>query len=554
MNVMTWIDLSLFFVLFVLFIYIFVTVTITNLHKVYLTFHFTMMLWPFCQFALKTTADPDVQLFYVKLAFIDSILLTIGWLLFTIFLTGKSYLLRKKKTLILYIVAALILIGVIVNPKQSFVLPMHGGYVERSYGPLFWLFILFLICTIINSLYIIYSALISNATQRIKKQVTHVLKGVLVLTVFVLLDVFLNVVLFKSQPVIPGMTSLGILISAIFFVIAIHRDKIFDLVTIAHQDIIDTLTLGILVLDDNETVVEINRSLLPKINLQIGDRFDLSALTPLEQTASAFRLFQHTYLKQPMERSEVEVFYTSLQAYINITAEPIVVGEIMVGRILTFQDRSELHRLIAETNQQNEILQERNLALIEIQNELSQTNQKLKQMAITDSLTGCYNRHYLTQYLEQEIIENMILKQPFAIILLDIDFFKTVNDNYGHLVGDVVICSTVEVIKQSLRETDILARYGGEEFIVYLPNTNHTQANLWAKHIKFMIEANKVHVDEVAHSVSITVSMGLLSINNFAEQYAESPTNQLNDLFESVDKALYQAKNAGRNQIVEIIR
>lgn len=554
MNVMTWIDLSLFFVLFVLFIYIFLTVTITNLHKVYLTFHFTMMLWPFCQFALKTTADPDVQLFYVKLAFIDSILLTIGWLLFTIFLTGKSYLLRKKKTLILYIVAAFILIGVIVNPKQSFVLPMHGGYVERSYGPLFWLFILFLITTVIISLYIIYSALISNATQRIKKQVTHVLKGVLVLTVFVLLDVFLNVVLFKSQPVIPGMTSLGILISAIFFVIAIHRDKIFDLVTIAHQDIIDTLTLGILVLDDNETVVEINRLLLPKINLQIGDRFDLSTLTPLEQTTGAFRLFQHTYLKQPMERTEVEVFYTSLQAYINITVAPIVVGEIMVGRILTFQDRSELHRLIAETNHQNEILQERNLALIEIQNELSQTNQKLKQMAITDSLTGCYNRHYLTQHLEHEIIENMILKQSFAIILLDIDFFKTVNDNYGHLVGDVVICSTVEVIKQSLRKTDILARYGGEEFIVYLPNTNHTQANLWAEHIKFMIEANKVHVDEVAHSVSITVSMGLLSINNFAEQYAESPTNQLNDLFESVDKALYQAKNAGRNQIVEIIR
>lgn len=554
MNVMTWIDLSLFFVLFALFIYIFFSVTITNLHKVYLTFHFTMMLWPFCQFALKTTADPDVQLFYVKLAFIDSILLTIGWLLFTIFLTGKSYLLRKKKTLILYIIAAFILIGVIVNPKQSFVLPMHGGYVERSYGPLFWLFILFLICTIIISLFIIYSALISNATQRIKKQVTHVLKGVLVLTVFVLLDVFLNVVLFKSQPVIPGMTSLGILISAIFFVIAIHRDKIFDLVSIAHQDIIDTLTLGILVLDDNETVVEINKALLPKINLQIGDPFDLSILTPMEQTASAFRMFQHTYLKQPMERTEVEVFYTSLNAYINITAAPIIVGEIMVGRILTFQDRSELHRLIAETNQQNEVLQERNLALIQIQNELSQTNQKLKQMAITDSLTGCYNRHYLTQYLEQEIIENMKLKQSFAIILLDIDFFKTVNDNYGHLVGDVVICSTVEVIKQSLRETDILARYGGEEFIVYLPNTSYTQANRWAEHIKFMIEANKVHVDEVAHSVSITVSMGLLSINNFAEQYAESPSNQLNDLFESVDKALYQAKNAGRNQIVEIIR
>lgn len=554
MNVITWIDLSLFFVLFILFVYIFVTVTITTLHKAYLVFHFTMMLWPFCQFAIKTTDDPKFQLFYVKLAFVDSVLLTVGWLLFTILLTGKSHLLRKKNTLIVYIIAALILVGVIVNPRESFVLPMNGGYIERSYGPVFWLFIIFLVSSIIASLYIIYSALVSRTTQRIKKQVAHVLKGVLVLTVFILLDVFLNVVLLKSDPVIPGMTSLGILISAIFFVIAIHRDKIFDLVTIAHQDIIDTITQGILVLDDNETVVEINRSLIPKINLQIGERFDVSILTPTEQTSSAFDSFLHIYLNQPMERTEVELYYNSLNAYINITTAPIVVGGIMVGRILTFQDRSELHRLIAETNYQNMTLQERNLALIDIQNELSQTNQKLKHMAITDSLTGCYNRHYLTQYLEQEMIENMKFNRPFAIILLDIDFFKAVNDNYGHLVGDVVICSTVEVIKQTLRERDILARYGGEEFIVYLPHTNQTEAVGLAEHIKSTIETNKVDVDNIAPALSITVSMGLLSITNFAAQNTESKANQLSELFESVDKALYQAKNAGRNQIVKIIR
>lgn len=554
MNVITWIDLSLFFVLFILFVYIFVTVTITNLHKAYLVFHFTMMLWPFCQFAIKTTDDPKFQLFYVKLAFVDSVLLTIGWLIFTILLTGKSHLLRKKNTLIVYILAALILVGVIVNPRESFVLPMNGGYIERSYGPVFWLFIIFLVSSIIASLYIIYSALVSRTTQRIKKQVAHVLKGVLVLTVFTLLDVFLNVVLLKSDPVIPGMTSLGILISAIFFVIAIHRDKIFDLVTIAHQDVIDTITQGILVLDDNETVVEINRSLIPKINLQIGERFDVSILTPTEQTSSAFDSFLHIYLNQPMERTEVELFYNSLNAYINITTAPIVVGGIMVGRILTFQDRSELHRLITETNYQNMTLKERNFALIDIQNELSQTNQKLKHMAITDSLTGCYNRHYLTQHLEQEMIENMKFNRPFAIILLDIDFFKAVNDNYGHLVGDVVICSTVEVIKQTLRETDILARYGGEEFIVYLPHTNQTEAVGLAEHIKSTIEANKVDVDNIAPALSITVSMGLLSITNFAAQNTESKANQLSELFESVDKALYQAKNAGRNQIVTIIR
>lgn len=532
MNVLTWIDLSLFFVLFLLFIYIFVSVTITNLHKAYLGFHFTMMLWPFCQFAIKTTDDPNLQLFYVKLAFIDSVLLTIGWLLFTILLTGKSALLQKKNTLIVYVAAVPLLIGIIANPNESFVLPLNGGYIERTYGPIFWVFIIFLTSCIIISLYIIYTALVSTTSERIKKQVALVFKGVLVLTVFILLDVFLNVVL-KLQPVIPGMTSLGILISAIFFVIAIHRDKIFNLVSIAHQDITDTLTQGILVLDDNETVVEINRALLPKINLQVGDRFNLSILAPSEQTSGAFHDFRRTYLEEPTKRTEVEIFYTSINAYVNITVAPIVVGKIMVGRIFTFQDRSELHRLIAE---------------------LSETNQKLKQMAITDSLTGCYNRHYLTQHLEHEIIDNMKLRQPFAILLLDIDFFKTVNDNYGHLVGDVVICSTVEVIKQSLREADILARYGGEEFIVYLPNSSYTYAASWAEHIRSVIQANQVHVKDIDHLLSITVSMGLLSIQHFTDSDTDSPSNQLSDLYETVDKALYQAKNAGRNQIVKIIR
>lgn len=122
----------------------------------------------------------------------------------------------KKNTLILYILAALIIVVVIANPNGNFVLPMNGGYIERYYGPIFWLLIIFLTTSVMISLYIIYSALVSNTTQRIKKQVAHVLKGVLVLTVFILLDVFLNVVLLKSDPVIPGLTSLGILISAIF--------------------------------------------------------------------------------------------------------------------------------------------------------------------------------------------------------------------------------------------------------------------------------------------------------------------------------------------------
>ncbi|MDQ0192460.1 diguanylate cyclase (GGDEF)-like protein [Paenibacillus wynnii] len=375
------------------------------------------------------------------------------------------------------------------------------------------------------------------------------------MTTFILLDIFFNVILDAYLPVIPGLTSLGILVSAVFFVISIHRDKVLDIVTIAHQDIIDTIAYGILVLDEGETVVEINQSLLPYLNLHIGDRFNMANIVTKGQSDSRMRQFIKTYQDHPLEKIEFEWLHTTIHRYIKLEAAPIMVRGIMVGRIITFQDMTELRSLFDETTLQNDILQERNLMLIGIQNELSQTNRKLKQMAITDSLTGCYNRHYLTQQLEHEVMKNRKSRTPFAIFLLDIDFFKLVNDNYGHLAGDEVICSTVEIIKQTLRENDIFARYGGEEFIVYLPNTTPSEAIPWAERIKDSIELNKVIVENAAHPVSVTISMGLLSMNNdFRTEHTDSPKTYLNDLFESVDKALYQAKKEGRNQIVSILR
>jgi two-component system, cell cycle response regulator len=553
MGFLAWIDIIMFFLLFALFVYVFASVTITNLHKVYLIFHFSMMLWPFCQFAIKTMDNPKFQLFYLKLAFVDTSLLAVGWLLFTIFLTGQSQFLRKKISLALCVPTLLAAFCVIVNPNGMFVLPLQGGYIQRAYGPLFWFIITILIGYIIVSLYIMYRALVSDKAPRIKKQVMQVLKGIMVMTAFILSDIFLNVVLAPSLPVIPGLTSLGILLSVIFFVIAIHRDKVFDIVSIAHQDIIDTIEHGILVLDDNETVVEINRSLLPHIDLHIGDRFDMATILPKGQSGRRIELFLQAYQQHPLERTEIELIYND-RRHINIHAAPIRVSGAMVGRIITFQDMSELRGLIDETNLQNEILQERNQSLIVIQDELFQTNRKLEQMAITDSLTGCYNRLYLTEQLEYEVMNNIRYQIPFAVILLDIDFFKLINDNYGHLVGDEVIRSTVETIKQTLRRTDILARYGGEEFIIYLPQTSQSQANLLAERVKSTVESNKLIAENVTHSLSITISMGLLSINNFTIENLKNPKTYLNELLESVDKALYIAKEEGRNRIVSIVQ
>ncbi|WP_342482000.1 diguanylate cyclase [Paenibacillus sp. FSL L8-0340] len=546
----SWIDLILCFILFLLFVYIFTSVTITNLHKVYLAFHFSMMIWPYCQFAIRSARDPIYQLFYVKLAFVDASLLTAGWIFFTILLSGQSQFLKRKILMLLFIPAIISSLGVVLNPNGWFVLPVNGGYVERIYGPIFWINISILVIHAIVSLYIIYVALVSDQAPRIKNQVMYMLKGILAVTVFLMLDIFLNVVLDDYLPVIPGFTSLGIVISAIFFVITIHQDKVFDIVTIAHQDIIDTLEYGILVLDDHEKVVEINQALHPLLLMEAGDLFDISGILPGSTVENANFLLR--YRECPDEVAEIEFWKPDIQLYIHIHAAPIMVNAVRVGRIITFQDMSELRRLIEETNHQNSILQERNESLIKVQEELFQTNRKLTKMAITDSLTGCYNRHYLTQQLESEVTKNREYRAPSTLILIDIDFFKAVNDRYGHLAGDAVICGTVDILQQTIRQDDILARYGGEEFIIYLPDTDESQALLLAEQLKANIEFNKMSIENVDQPVSVTISMGLLSISDFTARQPRDAAAYLSDLFKSVDEALYEAKDQGRNRIVSI--
>ncbi len=538
-----WIDLILFFVLFALFVYIFVSVNITNLHKVYLAFHFTMMIWPFCQFAIKTTDNPTYQLFYVKAAFVDSALLSTGWVFFTILLTGQTRFLRRKVLLLLSAPAIFSAACIIFSPYSWFVQPVNEGYIQRTYGPLFWLFIAVIIIQVVTSLYVISTALVRDLVPRVRKQVMLVLKGILAVSVFILLDIALNVVLDPYLPVIPGMTSLGILLSAVFFVVSINRDKVFDLATIAHQDVMDTIGHGILVLDEYDNVVEINRFLGPHMHLHRGQQFNIRFI--FLESSPAIEAFISGYHERPLERIEIEILHTVIQRYLKIQATPIMVSGLRVGRIVTFQDITELQRLIHETHQQNRVLQERNHSLIAVQKELYETNRQLQQMAITDSLTGCYNRHYLTQQLEDEVILNREKHIPFALILLDIDFFKNVNDTYGHLAGDEVICQTVEVLKQELRQTDVLARYGGEEFIIYLPDTREAEALHVAEQVKARVEMNQITIANAAGPVSVTISMGLLTINDFSLN---------SNLFEDVDQALYQAKNKGRNRIVHFAR
>lgn len=169
------------------------------------------------------------------------------------------------------------------------------------------------------------------------------------------------------------------------------------------------------------------------------------------------------------------------------------------------------------------------------------THDKIEQLAILDPLTKMFNRRFGMDRLKEEYGRSIRTTAPLAILMLDIDFFKRVNDKYGHLVGDKVLVEFSQTIKGHLRKSDIFVRYGGEEFLAILPGAPLAGLKILSEKIRKLVESLVIeHEDE---QIKITVSMGGTSIPEYKVEDAE-------ELIAIADKYLYEAKETGRNKAV----
>lgn len=166
-------------------------------------------------------------------------------------------------------------------------------------------------------------------------------------------------------------------------------------------------------------------------------------------------------------------------------------------------------------------------------------HKKTQDIAITDGLTKVSTHRFFQEAMDREISRSRRFGLHFALIILDIDNFKMLNDTYGHLEGDNVLQEIARIMKQQTRETDIVARYGGEEFVVILPETDKEGSKITAERIKEKIENHKFILQE--KDVKVTASMGVAIF----PYDADDKTN----LIRKADKALYKAKTSGKNRI-----
>lgn len=187
-----------------------------------------------------------------------------------------------------------------------------------------------------------------------------------------------------------------------------------------------------------------------------------------------------------------------------------------------------------------ERVQERTLELHITLQELEEANRELEQKNTLDELTGLYNRRFYDQKILAEYRRSKRNLTPLSLLIIDIDHFKAVNDNYGHLAGDNCLVWLSKHLKQSIkRGSDMAFRYGGEEFCIILPDTDEKGAMVFAEALRKNIEHQVCRHEEI--EIPLTISSGIFT---YVQQDGVKPEQ----IFTRADKALYEAKNKGRNQ------
>jgi diguanylate cyclase (GGDEF)-like protein len=302
---------------------------------------------------------------------------------------------------------------------------------------------------------------------------------------------------------------LGVTCALLYY--GIFHCGIFDLTPLARDMIFNSMRDGVLILDTKDRLLDFNpaaKVVLPVLNKRNLGTEILPMLTATPGFAEA--------VSRAEEKAEIAM-EGSERRWFEIRTWPLFAASSnaasrQVGRAVIFADvTAQVH-----------------------------LREELRGRAETDPLTGVANRRRFYQMLEMECMRCIRDHIPLSVLMIDLDFFKDVNDQYGHLAGDVMLQRVAHLLQMSLRKTDLLARYGGEEFAVLLPETSEEGANAIAERIRVAICRMPIEVE--GSGISMSVSVGVASQSDERGAMPEF-------LLKKADEALYRAKAAGRNRV-----
>jgi diguanylate cyclase (GGDEF)-like protein/PAS domain S-box-containing protein len=467
----------------------------------------SLAIWTACYALELSSVSLESKIFWAKMKYFGSTPGPVLWFIFSLHYTHhRNWLTTPVK--ILLVVFIFLTIGIVFTNEwhrwywTEIFLITGFPETQSEHGFFFWVYAagiyLLILASVIN--YANYYRIVPILFRR--QALLMVLGGFVPLGIRILED-------FVGWDPFPKIDNviLFLLLSAILFAIALFRFGALEIVPIAHNLIVQYVNYGILVLDALGRVVEIN----PFARKIIGSESEDSIGKSLDSVLKDWP--EIDYSPQMKERREQEI---------SINKE----GHTLFFIVQVSPIRNERREFIGHV-----------IVLVDIADR-KKAEMELERLARTDVLTDVTNRRHFFELAELEFERFKRYGHPLAIMMLDIDHFKQINDTHGHLAGDFVIRSVAAECSKYLRTTDIFARYGGEEFICLLYEVDPEEARETAERIRTFIEDTSVKFD--GKSIHVTASFGLA----FAEMH-----QTLEKVIDLADQCLYKSKTDGRNRV-----
>ena len=453
----------------------------------------TTMIWAGANAFFLNAETIQSRYFWSNVGILGVLCGTPTLLIFALQYTGREHwLTRRNLILISFIPFASIFLAWTNHFHHLFYTEVDSG-TPRVMGIGFYVFLVYSYPLVIYTLAVIIQAYI-RSPQLYRGQTGAILIGTLIPFVGNVIHQGLNISLEDPTPIL--FTIMGL-----FYAYGLFAFRLFDLVPVARHTLVEHMRDGVLVIDSRNRIIDVNPAAFRLL------RFTARPLIGLNINQLAFSI--------PIdETSQTEIMLEGESPrHLSLQAEPLLDRHnIARGHLIVVRDITERKRLEVE----------------------------LERLATADPLTGILNRRQLIHLVEIELERARRYGHPTSAILLDVDYFKEINDTFGHTVGDKVLVEMAQLLIEKARTSDLVARYGGEEFMLILPETTIAGAQDIAERIRSTVAETSFIVE--GQTIRFTVSLGVTS--------SESAGDDFESLLKESDRMLYRAKQLGRNRVV----
>lgn len=469
-----------------------------------IVFLFALSWWDITYSIFWAGLPGPTPFFWLDITYLGAVTVPTAFLAFALQLAGLGEWLRRSLLAILFIEPLLVVLLLFTDPWHT--LFFAGKRFDNSgmiidAGPVFWANVAYSYLLLLAGLVLLVRKFFQSSGIY-RRQLAVILAGVSL--------TWLNSIIFLvGLNPLPGAdnTPFSFTLAALAFAFALVRYRLFELTPIARDALVEGMSDGVVVLDAQNRLVDLN----PRAASLLAPGI------PAPMGKSADQLFANwsgiPQALQDTRGSQIEITLEYDQLWLDVQVTPLHDrhGNFM-GRLMVWRDISRLKQIQVE----------------------------LEELATHDPLTGLFNRRHFYQLAEQAMERSAANDQPLTLVMLDIDFFKQINDTFGHHAGDEALRMVARLCRASLRQEDIVARLGGEEFALMLDDTTLDQAVQLADRLRLTISANHFSV-EGQQSACITASLGAATW--------QPPAETLDNLMRRADQALYASKRAGRDQV-----